>query len=166
MKKRKAMKLLRAVWISALAYATSFMLGLALAQFFKLDVVSEPGLVFQLIGLAVTAAIAYIFAMWYFTDAAAPSNGKEGFLFGIILFGTGFSLDFILILAWYANGGSLSEFLTYYQDPFFWSAVVLMIVTCYLVGKYKGVHPIKEKPLLQVQHKKLTKSKKKPKKKK
>ena len=74
----------------------------------------------------------------YFKDKKIKRNAKEGFYFGLVLIIIGFILDGILFTVGAIAGGTQFDVLAYYTSPFFWAALVLVVITTTIVGAVKG----------------------------
>jgi len=127
----------RALWIGALTYMITFIIGVTIAFIVGVDVWlgEELNTPFWLLSIFLTVVIVVFFANWYFQDKKIKRNVKEGLIFALVLFLVAAVFDLILAIPFIlANGLGI---FVYYLDPFVWISVLVMFATAAFVGWYK-----------------------------
>ena len=134
------MILKRAIWIAAVNYALSFIIGLIPMALIGADPsqMSDLPVGFFVIGIAISVILAICFTSVYFKDKHTKPSAKEGFYFGLVLMIVGFILDFIIFLILSLTSSSGTDVFSYYSSPMFWLAALLVLATATLVGSIKG----------------------------
>ena len=89
------MNLKRALWVGALTYITSFIIGMVPLLFIDIDITDASSLPqsFFIVGIILSVILATLFTLLYFRDRKIKRNAKEGFYFGLVLIGIGFTFD-------------------------------------------------------------------------
>lgn len=131
------MNIKRALWIGALTYMITFIIGVTIAFIVGVDVWlgEELNTPFWLLSIFLTVVIVVFFANWYFQDKKIKRNVKEGLIFALVLFLVAAVFDLILAIPFIlANGLGI---FVYYLDPFVWISVLVMFATAAFVGWYK-----------------------------
>src|SRR3989344_4139637 len=130
------MNLKRAIWVGALTYIASFIIGALVLSLlgYELAQGSEVSTPILVINIVITIIIAVLFTLLYFKKVKA--SGREGLYFGITLVILGTILDAI-IFSIAATAGQSISLAEYYSNPLFWLALFLFIVTTILVGVIK-----------------------------
>ena len=132
------MDLKRAIWMGALVYFISFIIGIIIAITLGIDfstATEAPSQVWYM-GIIATVIILVFFALWYFKDKKIKPTPKEGFLFGLTVVIVGTIFDAVLIVPYIILSDSLQNSLAYYLDPLFWITLLLILATTTIVGWY------------------------------
>ena len=134
------MILKRAIWIAAVNYALSFIIGLIPMALIGADPsqMSDLPVGFFVIGVAISVILAICFTSVYFKDKHTKPSAKQGFYFGLVLLIVGFIFDIIIFILSFLASGSGMEIFSYYANPVFWLAALLVLVAATLVGSIKG----------------------------
>jgi hypothetical protein len=134
------MNLKRAIWMGALVYASSFIIGILIAVALEIDfstATEAPPQVWY-IGIVVTIVLSALFTLWYFKDKKIKPAPKEGLLFGFVIVILGSVFDAALIIPYLLLTDSPQDPITYYSNPLFWFTLLLIFATTTIVGWYKG----------------------------
>ena len=130
----------RAIWISVLLYAATFLIGIIVALALGTDLSGETPItkMHWVLSIILSVILAGLFSLWYFKGKKVEINQKEGLYLGLTFLIVGIFFDLLFIIPYLTLGvGDITALLNYYQDPFFWISVVLIIVTPVVVGKWK-----------------------------
>ena len=131
----------RAIWISVLLYAATFLIGIVVALILGTDLSGETPItkMHWVLSIILSVILAGLFSLWYFKGRKIKISQKEGLYLGLTFLAVGIFFDLLFIIPYLALGvGDVNSLLNYYQDPFFWISVVLIVVTPIVVGKWKG----------------------------
>jgi hypothetical protein len=131
------MNLKRAIWMGALVYIISFILGFIGALIIGIDLttVKEPTTGLWIFGIIVTVIVMIIFTIWYFKGKELKASAKEGFLFGITTVILGFILD--LLISFILR--RVQDLSSYYSNPLFWVTLFILLITSTVVGWARGL---------------------------
>ena len=130
------MNLKRAVRISIVMYVISFLLGLIPMFVMGIDPsqVAELPAKYFIIGIVTSIILSGLFSLLYFKGERVKRSAKEGFYFGLALITVGFILDVIIFSITYITTDAQMDIFSYYANPFFWIALILVICTATIAG--------------------------------
>jgi magnesium-transporting ATPase (P-type) len=128
----------RAIGMSVLAYISSLIVGIIVAVVSGIDLETSQEIspIMWYAGAISSILFAIIFSVWYFKSPKIHSNMKAGLRFGGVMIITGFVLDFITIVPLYVKEKTLEPMFSYYQSPWFWITIILVVFTAGLTGKF------------------------------
>ena len=128
------MNIKRAILLSIVAYAASFVLavlvGMVLNTGVSSDVVSVPTHVW-LVGMSISVLVMLFATRWYFKAGETTPSAAHGAYFGGIAIATGFTLDIVTVLPF---GNPVAVLGQYYAQPFFVGTLALILITTTYVG--------------------------------
>jgi hypothetical protein len=131
----------RALGIGFCLYIATLVVGLLCGMLVDKEGVSltEMPDAYWYLSMAAAVILTYLFAGWYFKNAAIVPSAKSGFLFGF----TAIALALLLDFAFFSLGNASDDpkmhvdIGDYYSDYRLWVVVALVIVTAKLVGHMK-----------------------------
>ncbi len=134
------MNLKRAIWVGVVMYILSFIIGIIPFLITGADPtqMSDPPTSFFVIGIIISIILSIIFSLVYFKGKKIHPSAKEGFYFGLTIIVVGFVLDAIIFFLSSLAVESEMDILSYYSNPLFWVALVLVIATTTIIGAMKG----------------------------
>jgi len=134
------MNLKKAVGITVLVYLSTFILGsfIAFAMGMNITSMTDVPPEFWFVSFALTVILVGIGSFWYFKDKKVTPSAKEGALLGVVMVVISFALDFALIIPVILTTEMPIDMISYYTNPMFWTAIVLLFATTTVVGWHKG----------------------------
>ena len=133
------MNIKRALWVSVLTYAASFIIGLIVMTLMGIDptnLAKIPNNVLY-ISILLTIIIVALFTLFYFKGKNIKPSAKEGFYFGLVLIILGTILDVIIFSLSSLATGTQQSLIEYYSNPLFWITLILLLATTTIVGAVK-----------------------------
>tara|TARA_Y100000310_G_scaffold172170_2_gene172305 strand:+ start:7567 stop:7974 length:408 start_codon:yes stop_codon:yes gene_type:complete len=130
------MNVKRAIWISILAYITTFIVGIITATIMGIDLESASTLPSSVwfVTIILSAVVIGAFSFWYFKKV--KPSAKEGLLLGITFIIVGTVLDIAIIIPYILASDSPSDIMAYYANPMFWVSLLIVIAAAAGVGHY------------------------------
>lgn len=132
------MPIKRAIWISIVAYAATFVTGVLVGMVLNFPQTTDlsviPANIFY--AGAITAVLVMgIFTWWFFKGETAHANLKNGLYFGLIAVAVGFVLDFLSVVPF---GNPIDLLSPYYTQPLFFVTLLLILATTTGTGHFLG----------------------------
>lgn len=128
------MPIKRAILISIVAYAATFVSAIVIGMLFNIGVSSDVETVpreIWIMGAAISVVVMAFSTSWFFKGAGAVPTAQHGAFFGGIAIATGFSLDILTVLPF---GNPIEVLGAYYAEPFFVLTLALILLTTTFVG--------------------------------
>lgn len=134
------MKLLKAIGYSILIYIVSFVIGILAGRALGIEYVSGDVIPDSLwyIGVLFVLILAVLFTFIYYRDMKIKPSTKEGFLFGSIVIGVAFAIQFIMYLGSIVYARYPVSLDTYSGEPLLLALLVLFIATTTFVSWLKS----------------------------
>ena len=121
-----------------LTIGISFLISILSSKCFGIDLeITDPAdlpIALWLAGIIPTVLMITIISLEIFKTSKIIPNVKNGFLIGLAFFVIGLFFNF-LAFAPHPNG--VNMLIKYFHQPEYWSAYILILVTCILVGYIK-----------------------------
>jgi len=134
------MKLKRAIGISVVVYIASLLIGGVVAAMMGIDptTTTEISPAMWIAGAVAAVVLSALGALWYFRSAEVATSASEGARFGVTEVVVGFVLDMVVALpAVIADARFFDQVLAYYQQPWFWVTLVLVVLAPVAVGSLR-----------------------------
>lgn len=125
----------RAIGIGIVLYITTFIIGIILTIFSRVNLESPQNIptTYWIITIVVTVLLTCLASIWYFNKQGTVRNMKEGLKLGVTFVICGFILDLLFFIpAFFTSGTSL--LLEYYSTPSFYITLLLVIVSAVFIG--------------------------------
>jgi len=133
------MDIKRAIGIIFLLIITALITTIILSKLFGVDLeIADPVNVPPAMWYAAIISVAILSGtgtIWFFKSPETVPNAKNGFLFGLLATTLGFIGDIVALVP-HKNG--LDILLKYYTQPKYWTAFILILMSCTLVGYVKS----------------------------
>jgi amino acid transporter len=132
------MNIKRGTLIGLALYATTFIAGIILTIFAKVNLESSQNIptTYWIITIVLTTLLTCIASIWYFNKSGVKRNMKEGFKLGINFIIVGFVLDSLFFIPVLISNG-IPPLIQYYTTSSFYITRLLVIVSATFVGSRK-----------------------------
>lgn len=122
-----------------LTIGISFLVSITSSKVFGIDLeITDPAdlpIALWLAGIVPTVLMTAIISLEIFKNSKIIPNIKNGFLLGLAATIIGLFVNF---LAFTPHPNGLNILIKYFYQPEYWSAYILILLTCALIGYIKG----------------------------